>query len=69
MLGLIERGGDVVIRMMVDVKQATIEPVIKATIAAGSQVMTDEYDIYGRLRSWCYQTQDNLSRTRRERAR
>lgn len=55
MLGLIERGGEVVIRMMADVKQATIEPVIKATIAAGSQVMTDEYDIYARLRSWGYE--------------
>ena len=55
MLGLIERGGEVVIRMMPNVKQATIEPVIKATIAAGSQVMTDEYDIYGRLRSWGYE--------------
>jgi transposase len=54
-LGLIERGGDVVIRLMADVKQATIEPVIKATIEAGSQVMTDEYDIYGRLRSWGYE--------------
>ena len=52
MLGLIERGGEVVIRLMADVKQATIEPVIKATIAAGSTVMTDEYDIYGRLPSW-----------------
>lgn len=55
MLGLIERGGEVVIRMMANVKQATIEPVIKATIAAGSEVMTDEYDIYGRLQSWGYE--------------
>jgi hypothetical protein len=46
-----ERGGEVIIRMMPDVKQATVEPVIKATIAAGSQVMTDEYDIYARLPS------------------
>lgn len=55
MLGLIERGGEVVIRKMANVKQATIEPVIKATIAAGSQVMTDEYDIYGRLQNWGYE--------------
>lgn len=54
MLGLIQRGGEVVIRMLADVKQATIEPVIKATIAAGSLVMTDEYDIYARLPSWGY---------------
>ena len=55
MLGLIERGGEVVIRMMADVKQVTIEPLIKATIAPGSQVMTDEYDIYARLPNWGYE--------------
>ena len=53
-LSRIERGGEVVIRMLANVKQATIELVIKATIAAGSLVMTDEYDIYKRLPSWGY---------------
>jgi transposase len=53
-LGMIERGGSVVIRMLENVKQKTIEPLIKATIAAGTLVNTDEYDIYARLAHWGY---------------
>jgi len=45
---MIERGGDVVIRMLEDVQQVTIKPLIQATIAPGTLVYTDEYDIYGR---------------------
>jgi transposase-like protein len=52
--GMIQRGGQVVIRMLADVKQATIGPLIKRTIAEGSTVYTDEYDIYARLREWGY---------------
>jgi transposase-like protein len=52
--GMIQRGGQVVIRMLADVKQATIGPLIKRTIAAGSTVYTDEYDIDARLREWGY---------------
>jgi hypothetical protein len=33
----------VVIRMMENVQQRTIEPLIKATIALGTMVYTDEY--------------------------
>ncbi len=51
---MIQRGGQVVIRMLADVKQATIGPLIKRTIAEGSTVYTDEYDIYARLREWGY---------------
>lgn len=57
MLGLIERGGEVVMRMLPVVQQSTIEPVIRATITPGRTVMTDEYDIYGRLPSWGYEYQ------------
>ncbi len=53
-LGLIERGGEVFIQMMENVKQATIEPVIRARIQKGAEVMTDEYDIYNRLEEWGY---------------
>jgi transposase len=52
--GMIERGGEVAIKMLADVQQKTIEPLIKATIAAGTQVYTDEYDIYARLTQWGY---------------
>ncbi len=51
---MIQRGGEVVIRMLEDVKQVTIGPLIKRTIAEGSTVYTDEYDIYGRLAEWGY---------------
>ena len=46
---MIQRGGQVVIRMLADVKQRTIGPIIEATIAPGPVVYTDEYDIYARL--------------------
>lgn len=54
MLGIIERGGQVVIKMPPDVKQQTIKPVLTETIAPGAMVMTDEYDIYNRLTTWGY---------------
>jgi hypothetical protein len=34
--GMIQRTGEVVIRMLADVKQKTIGPLIKATIARGA---------------------------------
>jgi transposase len=51
---MIERGGAVVIRMLGNVQQVTIKPLIQATIVSGALVYTDEYDIYGRLEEWGY---------------
>jgi len=51
---MIERGGDVVIRMLENVKQVTIKPIIKATVAVGTMVYTDEYSIYNSLGRWGY---------------
>lgn len=51
---MIERGGAVVIRMLANVQQVTIKPLIQATIASGTLVYTDEYDIYSRLEEWGY---------------
>lgn len=51
---MIERGGQVVIRMLENVKQKTIEPLIKATIAVGTLIYTDEYNVYVRLEQWGY---------------
>ena len=53
-LGLIRRGGEVVLRMLANVRQETIRPVIDATVAKGALVHTDEYDIYARLEEWGY---------------
>lgn len=52
---MIERGGEVVIRLLENVQQATIEPIIKATIATGSVIYTDEYGIYSALDEWGYE--------------
>jgi transposase len=51
---MIQRGGAVVIRMLANVQQATIKPLMTATIAPGTCVYTDEYDIYARLAPWGY---------------
>ena len=44
-LRIIQCGGQVVIRMLANVRRATIGPLIERTIASGSLVSTDEYDI------------------------
>ncbi len=44
-----------VIRMLADVKQTTIAPLIKSTIRSGTLVYTDEYGIYARLPEWGYE--------------
>jgi transposase-like protein len=51
---MIQRGGQLVIRMLADVRQKTIGPLIRRTIAPGTAVFTDEYDIYARLPQWGY---------------
>jgi transposase-like protein len=52
--GMIQRSGTVVIRMLENVQQVTICPLIRATIAPDNVVYTDEYDIYARLTKWGY---------------
>ena len=49
---MIQRTGEVVLHMLGNVQQATIAPFIKTTIALGTTVYTDEYDIYSRLPEW-----------------
>ena len=66
--GLIQPGGAVVLRMLANVKRRTIEPIIKATIAAGATVFTDEYDIYHRLTDWGF-THKTVCHSRGEYAR
>jgi hypothetical protein len=40
--------------MLANVQQATIQPIIEKTIAKGTLIHTDEYDIYARLENWGY---------------
>jgi transposase len=51
---MIERGGTVVIKMLPDVKQQTIKPVITEAVHPGTLILTDEYDIYSRVTEWGY---------------
>jgi transposase-like protein len=52
---MIQRGGQVVLRMLENVQQATIQPLIEKYIKPGTLVNTDEYNIYGRLTEWGYE--------------
>lgn len=52
--GRVERGGALVLQRLAKVRQATIQPLIRATIAPSSLLNTDEYDIYARLSQWGY---------------
>ena len=49
---MIQRGGPVIVRMLDNVQQVTIRPLIERFIAPGTQVHTDEYDIDHRLTEW-----------------
>ena len=50
-LGMIQRNGCVIIRMLDNVQRKTIEPIIRKYVKAGSKVFTDEYNIYNWLSS------------------
>jgi transposase len=66
--GMLQRGGQVVIRMLENVQRVTIAPVIRGAIAAGNVIYTDEYDIYNRLSEWGY-THHTVCHARGEYAR
>ena len=51
---MIQRGGDVVIKMLPNVQPQTSKPILTATISPGTKVMTDEDDIYAKLPAWGY---------------
>ena len=49
---MIQRNGEVRIWMLENVQQETIHPLICSTIASGTLIFTDEYNIYNRLEQW-----------------
>ncbi len=53
-LGMVQRSGQIIIRMLPDVKQKTIKPLIQSMVNPGTLVYTDEYVIYDRLEEWGY---------------
>ena len=54
-LGMIERGVQVLLRMLPNVRQVIIRPIIESTMAKEAMIHTDEYDIYARLPAWGYE--------------
>ena len=54
-LGMIQRGGQVILNMLANVQQTTTKPIIEAGVAKGALIHTDEYYIYARLPAWGYQ--------------
>jgi transposase-like protein len=52
--GLVERGGLVSLRVLPNVKQKTIQPIIEACVEKGATFYTDEYNIYGQVEQWGY---------------
>ena len=49
---MIEGDGDVVMGRLEHLQQVTIKPLMQATIAPGTLVYSDAYDIYSRLEAW-----------------
>jgi hypothetical protein len=45
----------IALRMLANVQQTTIQPIIEATVAKGARIHTDEYNVYARLPAWGYQ--------------
>ncbi len=52
---MIQRDGEVVIHLMENVQQKSIQPLIQKTISPGTLIFTDEYVIYDRLTQWGYE--------------
>jgi transposase-like protein len=52
--GMVERGGDVMTKVIANASRNTIEPIIAANIANGSNVSTDEWVAYDRLTTMGY---------------
>ena len=51
-LGMVQRGGELIMRMLPNVKQVTIKPLIERYIAKETCIYTDEYNIYNKLEHW-----------------
>jgi transposase-like protein len=66
--GMIQRGGQVRILMLPNVKQVTIKPIIEQTVEKETLIYTDEYVIYDRLQKWGYE-HETVNHSMREYAR
>lgn len=51
---MIQRGGELVLKVVDNVQQKTIKPLIEKHVTKGSTAYTDEYVIYGKMTQWGY---------------
>ena len=51
---MIQRGGELVLKVVDNVQQKTIKPLIEKHVTKGSIAYTDEYVIYGKMTQWGY---------------
>jgi transposase-like protein len=51
-LGILERGGNLIAQVVQNTQQNTIEPIIKANVKKGSDIYTDEWHAYKDLCKW-----------------
>ena len=49
---MIQRGGELVLKVVDNVQQKTIKPLIEKHVTKGSTAYTDEYVIYGKMTQW-----------------
>jgi transposase-like protein len=54
-VGIIQRNGNLIIKMFPNVQQVTIKPFITENIEKETLIYTDEYNIYSRLLEWGYE--------------
>jgi transposase-like protein len=54
LFGMIQRTGQLIIEMLPNVQQKTIQPLMQACVQPGTLIYTDEYNIYARLEAWGY---------------
>ena len=52
---MIQRGGELVLRMLSNVQQKIIKPIFEQVVRPGTLIYTDEYNIYNRLKEWGFQ--------------
>ena len=52
---MMQRGGEIVIKMLENVRQETIKLIITSTITLATPIFTDDYNIYDRLEEWGYE--------------
>lgn len=54
-IGFVQRGGCVMLKVVPNVQQATIRPLFEQYVVPKTLINTDEYNIYNQLTAWGYE--------------